>query len=122
MEMAPFYCNAVPDKAIIETVNTFAKRFGEVWYITARPESVRFATINSFRKWGFPNIDNIYFTDEKYRLAKELKLDIFVEDRSKYALKMKDVCKVYLVAKPWNVDVRDQFEVINSVTDLLNIL
>jgi uncharacterized HAD superfamily protein len=117
------YANMPPSKEIIDTVKYFAKKFGEVFYVTARPESCRFVTYNSMKNWGFPCLENLYIVGkQKDQQVKKLHLDIFVEDRDKHALELKDICKVYLVKKPWNVSIQEQFSCIDSIMDLRSIL
>ena len=91
-------------------------------YVTARPEELRWVTYNTFRKWGFPNLDCLYFVKEsKGEIVADM-CDLFVEDRCKYIKELSGCCNVVIVAKPWNKDCREGHVVINSILDLEGVL
>ena len=71
-----------------------------------------------------PQQENLFITNngDKAKYIVDHKIEVFVEDRDKNALELKDYTKVILVKKLWNENIRDQFTCINTVLELPEVL
>src|SRR3989304_5839581 len=72
----------------------------------------------------FSKQENLFITNngDKAKYIVDHKIEVFVEDRDKNALELKDYTKVILVKKLWNESIRDQFLCVDSVLELPSVL
>jgi uncharacterized HAD superfamily protein len=95
----------------------------DVYYITSRVKSARYATKYWFKRNKLPNFDNLYFADgEKLPLVLQHEIDYFVEDRIKHILELKDHTNIILIRQPWNELIWDEVPTLDSVLQLPELL
>ena len=121
VELKHIYSKIPPPKEWAVCLQKLAK-IHNLFYVTARPDSVRWTTYDTFTKWGYPNVDRIYFTEDKLGVCLLEDCDIFVEDRDKYIDQLKDNVRVVVIAQPWNREYQDKFMTINSILELEGVL
>lgn len=97
--------------------------FFDIYYITSRVKIGWNTTKYWFRHNRIPFIDNLYFANsEKLPLILQNDIDIFVEDRVKHILELKNYTRVIMVCQPWNEELQDEVETIYSVVQLPELL
>jgi 5'(3')-deoxyribonucleotidase len=101
LEYVPFYTQRGPIEDSLETVLELSKRY-DTCYITSRPECIRYATKWWLDYYKFPCTDNLIFSREKQTIIRLEGVDIFVDDRTEYMEKTKNICGAYLVDQDWN--------------------
>ncbi len=86
---------------------------GPIVLVTARPETVREATLAWLARW-FPSVEFELVCDQEDKLQalKERGIRIFVEDRLKNANDLSSHMNVYLVNRPWNMGREENWNVI----------
>ncbi len=81
----------------------------QIFYVTHRNRRLVGVTEDWLWRHGFPRWNKVYYTDGKSKVdyARELKLDIFVEDRVDVAEELINVVpNVILITRPWNEKVQ----------------
>jgi len=116
-----FVTKLMMSDTIRNTLWTLAKT-NELFYITARPRAVHFGTSWWIKTSRIPNPENLLFAKDKLPNIINHGIDYFVEDMTKHALALQNHTKVILVAKPWNKIIQDEFPVIQSVTQLPELM
>ncbi len=109
---------------------------GNIWFITSRPIRIKEETISFIcENFNKDNFEDILFSGKSHPQGKtkgdlcvELNLDIFIEDRVKYALDCAEKgVKVLLMNKPWNqhcpeheniIRVNDWNEVLEKIKEI----
>lgn len=87
----------------------------EIFYITSRPSSVHFATWQYMMRYKFPQVNNLIFSKEKWRVVSKLCLDIFVDDFPAVLSNIVPPTRPILKLASWNTN-RDSGFV--SISDL----
>ncbi len=102
-----FLLTLEPDPTAIAVLESHSSVI-EPYYITARGEELKDHTYQWFETSGLPYAkDKIYFTKDKAPLAKELGLQLFVEDHGQIAIDLaKQEIVVLLMKYKWNEFVR----------------
>jgi uncharacterized HAD superfamily protein len=108
---------------ILDMLNALSREH-TIYYVTARPDELNFATKQWFKRNKLPQQENLYITNngDKVKYIVDHKIDVFVEDREKNAIELKDYTKVILVKQLWNESIRDQFLCVNTVLELPEVL
>lgn len=122
--MLDVYEKRVADGDIVETLNKIAE-VHDVYYITNRPPVAEFVTRQWFKRYNLPSQENLIFVEgSKLQTLKDLKIDVYVEDRPKQIEEIiLDGMEIdlYVVDKPWNKRVigLDSVTPIYHVTEML---
>ena len=111
----------IPDKDMLDVLWKLSEKHN-IYYITSRPDDVKTATEMYFQKYGFPQNYNLTFTKDKSFWVKYYEIDLFVEDRDKFALELKDITNVVLVRQPWNEELWSDFANIRHIGELPKLL
>lgn len=115
------YTSFVPESRLIQLLNKLGEKYS-LYYITARPDSVRRITEKYLRDFHFPQDTNLIFSKDKDTMARLLKLDYFVEDSVKNAEKLKNICTTFLVKTPYNETYSGEVPMLNSIYCLEGVL
>jgi uncharacterized HAD superfamily protein len=95
----------------------------DIYYITSRVKTGHNATKYWFKRNKIPFIDNLYFASgEKLPLLLQHEIDIFVEDRVLHILELRNHTRAIMVRQPWNEELWDEVETIDSVIQLPELL
>ena len=106
----------------LEVIDVISKSY-DVYYVTSRVKSAWNATRYWFKRNNMPFEDNLYFADdEKLPLILKHDIDIFVEDRIKHVLELRNHTDVILVRQPWNEMIWNEVPTIASVLELPELL
>jgi uncharacterized HAD superfamily protein len=106
----------------LEVIDVISKSY-DIYYITSRVKTAWNPTRYWFKRNNMPFKDNLYFAEgEKLPLILQHKIDVFVEDRIKHVLELKNHTDVVLVQQPWNELIWDEVTTINSVLELPELL
>lgn len=116
-----FYSSAFPTKDVVSFLDYVKDRFN-IYYITARPESVRLTTEQYFRRYNFPYVDNLIFSHDKVPVARKLGLDYMIEDSAPNVIKLSDVVFTILVARPWNRHIQNEYPTIRNLMESIKYL
>lgn len=109
-----FYSSSMPTKDIIDFLSYVRDRFN-IYYITARPDSVRLTTEQYLRRYDFPSNDNLIFTDDKVNMARKLNLDYMIEDSSHQVINLSKIVFTIMVARPWNKHIWDEYPTVRTL-------
>jgi len=111
------------DPKILDLLNALSMEH-TIYYVTARPKELNFTTRTWFERNKLPQLENLFITNngDKVKYIVDHKIEVFVEDRDRNALELKDYTKVILVKKLWNESIRDQFLCVDSVLELPSVL
>lgn len=113
----PFlYDSIIPSCAVMDFLN-YAKERSEIYYITHRPDSVETITRRFLRRYDFPSQDNLYITGDKVTACRLLGVTHFLDDFPKHVLACSAVADSYLMAKPWNLEFRDDFKTVYGIKE-----
>jgi hypothetical protein len=116
------YSNMPPTKELVDYVNYLCKKY-DVFYLTSRPDCVKFTTRASMERWGFANLDKLYLVNGGKRdVVLREKPDVFVDDRDKVIEELCDIVKVVVVAHPWNEKYQNVFPTIRNIMELESVL
>jgi uncharacterized HAD superfamily protein len=94
----------------------------EIFYITARPREVHFATKWWIKSSKVPYADNLIFAKDKVPHIIDNNIDFFVEDMTKHVLALRNYTNVILVKKPWNEVIQGEFPAVQSVLEIPELL
>lgn len=118
-ELPFLYDCQVPRKCVIDFLN-YAKENSEIYYITHRPDSVETVTRRYLRRYNFPFQDNLIITGDKVTACRLVGVTHFLDDFPKQVEAVSAVAESYLMAKPWNIDYRDQFKTVYGIKEFQN--
>ncbi len=117
-----FMSKCYPKHDDLLLIQNLAKNF-EIFYITARKPQVSVATKTWIKHHKFPYPENLIIVNKsKVEPVIENNIKIFVEDRDKYAIELRDYCEVFLIKKPWNEHIQNEFVCLNQLAELANFL
>lgn len=94
----------------------------EIFYITARPREVHFATSWWIKTSKVPYPENLIFAKDKVPHIIDNSIDFFVEDMVKHALELRNYTNVILINKPWNEIIQGEFPLLSSVLEIPELL
>lgn len=120
----PTFCeDREPLPEVMDTLHVIENGGHTVFYITQRPEEVRFATWHYLNRHHFPFEENLYIVDgSKTTLGRSLDLDLYLDDREKNVSEMSAVCLTVLMAQPWNLDFQDKYPTIHNIKEILKFI
>ncbi|MGI9951423.1 hypothetical protein V3F56_03590 [Moorellaceae bacterium AZ2] len=100
---------ALPLPGAVEGVKALARRY-RIVYLTARPEEARQVTLEWMRYWGFPE-GELVMTQDKARAARELGVDLAIDDAPHELQSLRRVVPVVLAKRqPYNTGLAPAFE------------
>lgn len=94
----------------------------EIYYITARDESLKSVTRKFFDKSEMPFKENLIFSQSKVEYVRLLGLSYFLDDMPKHVKNLQGITEPYLLAVPHNYDQRDGFNIVYSVKEFVEIV
>lgn len=115
------YTNTSPNLDAMQYLPKIAE-VGEIYYITARDESLKSATLKFFDMYDLPFKENLIFSHDKANYVRWLGLDYFFDDLSKYLEAMKGITKAYLFVAPHNYEYRDSYSCVGSFKEIYEII
>jgi uncharacterized HAD superfamily protein len=115
------YLDTSPTDDVLEYLPKLAE-IAELYYITSREPHLLWATQKFFNIYDLPFKENLILSKEKANYARLLKLDYFLDDMPKYVDMLKGITNAYLFKAVHNSDVREQYEVINSLEEFYNMV
>lgn len=96
------FAEAEPIPGAAQALDILASGGAEIYYLTARPEKARVITAEWLKRWGFPD-GRLIMTQEKDKAARELSLDLVVEDAPPEIAKLKKVrVNIVVYRQPYN--------------------
>lgn len=110
------YETSVPTKEVIEFLS-YANENAQIYYITHRPEELERITRRYFRRYNFPQQDNLFITGDKVTACRYLGVTHFVDDFVKHVKAVSAVADAYLMAKPWNKEFQNDFKTVHSLRE-----
>jgi uncharacterized HAD superfamily protein len=120
MYRMPTLCNVnMPTKSLVKWVQDFGKRYN-ILYITARPTEVQRVTIKYLTDNGFPNPEDVFFTNDKASVICSHDVFGFVDDKPSNADSLAKHCKSFLLDNPlWGMVSNDPRVIkINTLQEL----
>jgi hypothetical protein len=120
----PTFCeDSEPFPRALETLHEIEDKGHTIFYITSRPDEVRFATWHYIDRRDFPFKENLHIVNgEKATLARSLGLDLFVDDREKHVKELTPVCLTVLMATPWNLDFQELYPTIHNIHEIMDYI
>jgi uncharacterized HAD superfamily protein len=117
------YTKTAPVTGAVELLDEYSKKYN-IYYITARDKDwLEGITIRYFKKYKFPQIDNLIFTKDKTVPVKLHNIKYFVEDSFYWANMCKKLTNMILIKRPYNEDFHDEnIKVINYLEEVKNII
>lgn len=116
------YGSQVPDRETLKLLNDLSETY-KIYYITARPKEVKFATDQYLKHHNFPQRENLIFTTEKALACNSLGVTLMVEDQKKYIDNLLDNdIEVVVHNQIWNRGFDFPCKRINHFTELRSIL
>ena len=90
-----------------------------LFYVSQRPSHLEFTTKQWIRHWKLSQEDNVFVVKTSKRdVVIEKEIELFVDDASRHVQELQNYCKVVLVRRPYNVDVQENFDCIDSILQL----
>jgi uncharacterized HAD superfamily protein len=88
----------------------------DIWYITQRPRHLDFTTRAWVKHWRLAYPENVIRVEtSKRRAVIEKEIDLFVDDSIRHAEDLKDYTRVVLRKRPWNTEIQENFDTVDSV-------
>lgn len=109
------YQKFIPRTAVLSLLNDISDKGHTIFYITGRPASkegkstdLRFITELYLTKYGFPQTGNLIFSKDKASRARELEIDVFVEDHPEILKTLPNVCSTIGIMRPYNTEREEE--------------
>ena len=100
--MEDLYSTAIPKQDELDVLNHLAEDY-DFWYITHRPKSCQFVTINYLNKYNYPYSKNLIFASgSKRKYVESVACDYFVEDRAENIEDLEGSTITILLRQPHN--------------------
>jgi hypothetical protein len=113
------YSTQAPYYGADKMLQELKDRGHKIWYITQRPSHLDFTTKAWAKRWKLPNYENLIRVEtSKKKAVIEKEIDLFVEDAIRHAEELNGFTKVILVKRPYNVEVHDKFDTVDSVLEV----
>lgn len=106
----------VPSKCVTDFLE-FANSNSDIYYITHRPQHLERITRRYFRRYNFPQQDNLFMTDDKITCCRYLGITHFIDDFVNNVKAVSAVADSYLMAKPWNKEFQDDFKTVHNLNE-----
>lgn len=110
------YETSIPSKEVIEFLN-YANEHADIYYITHRPDDLERITRRYFRRYNFPQQDNLFITGDKVTACRYLGVTHFLDDFVKHVKSVDGIADAYLMAKPWNKEFQNDFKTVHSLKE-----
>lgn len=101
--LTDLYYKFIPETDMLDMLKRLSKKH-ELFYVTSRPESARAITELFLRNFKFPYKENLILATNKGLVARDLSLDILVDDMTPNLIGIPKNTIGVLVNKPWNSD------------------
>lgn len=108
------YSDSSPIAGVQEFLPKLAE-LAEVYYITARSPELERVTVAYFDKYSFPFKENLIFSKDKATPIRLHRVEYFLDDSPKQIDKISGITKAFLFPAPHNVEVRDKYNLIESL-------
>ncbi|PNX47313.1 MAG: hypothetical protein BV456_11170, partial [Thermoplasmata archaeon M8B2D] len=107
----------------VKTLNNLAKE-NSIYYITAIPEEIRLSRQLWLEKSGFPQTNNLILSNhhDKDYYVRYYEIDLYVEDRVPIIKYLENITTVIVKKQPWNEELWNDYECINSISELERII
>jgi len=119
------YSNVVPKAGVVDALKSLSVGY-DIKYITHRKEWVKWVTESWLRRYDFPNVDELVFTDkEKHLAVRQHNCDYYVEDRALILnSELRNVCTLFGIRTITNDHLEGDPKItfIDEVPELLNYL
>jgi uncharacterized HAD superfamily protein len=115
------YMDTAPSKDTIYYVNKIAE-IAQIYYITSCPEDIKRLTSKFFNIYGLPFKENIIFSKDKANYVRLNKIEYFLDDLPKNIDQLKGITNAYLFKASHNWEVRDNYNVMNSMKEFYELL
>lgn len=111
------YETSIPSKEIIDFLEFCNKNADEIYYITHRPDDLERVTRRYFRRYNFPQQDNLFITGDKATACRYLEVTHFIDDFPKHVKAVNGIADTYLMAKPWNREFQNDYKTVYSLKE-----
>lgn len=115
------YLDTMPTQDVLTYVPKIAE-LAEIYYITACPEELWWATGKFFSMYNLPFKENIIFSKDKANYVRLLGLEYFLDDLAHNLESLQGLTKTYLFKASHNWRDRDKFPLINNMKEFYEIL
>lgn len=115
------YLDQTPTADVMEYLPKIAQ-LGEITYITSRHLDLQWATRKFFNIYDLPFKENIIFSKNKAIYARLNQLDVFLDDFPANVDSLQGITNVYLFKAPHNWEVRENYNVVNTMQEFYHIL
>lgn len=115
------YLNMEMKIEVLKALESIAE-VAEIFYITARDESLKPVTLKFFDKSEPPFKQNLIFAQSKSEYVRLLNIKYFVDDMPKHVKSLEGITNPYLLALPHNHDQREGFNVVGSMREFAEIV
>jgi len=117
----PLYSSQIPSKKLLKFLDSVAKEH-EIFYVTARSDECYLTTKFYMERYNFPYSYNLVLAKDKATIIKLHRIDIFIDDFPSNLDEIGSSATTFLIKKPWNEEVMDNYNTILSVFDLEGVL
>lgn len=115
------YMDTIPTKDVLEFVPKLSE-LGEVYYITACPPDVAWATEKFFDIYEMPFKENIVYSKDKATIIRAKRIDIFLDDLPHNVESVQNLTDAYLFKCIHNRKDREKFRVISSIQEFYELI
>ena len=113
------YSSHAPYYGTRELLKTFDEAGHKLFYVSQRPRHLEFTTKAWVTHEKLPQEDNVFVVETSKRDAVIVnQIDLFVDDAPRHVEELQEFCKVVLVRRPYNRDIQENFECIDSILQL----
>ncbi len=121
VSLPTLYLDTSPTEDVLTYVPKIAE-LGEIFYITARGDELRWATGKFFDKYQLPFKQNVIFSKDKANYVRLNKIDCFLDDQPHNLDVLKGITDIYLFKAVHNWESREQYNLINSMKEFYELL
>lgn len=115
------YLDTTPTEDVLKFVPKIAE-IATIFYITARPVEITWATEKFFKNYDLPFSENIIFSADKANYCRLLRIDSYLDDQGKNIDSLKGITDAYLFKAVHNWEYRDNYNLINSMKEFYELL
>lgn len=121
VSIATLYLNQVPTQDALTYVPMLAN-LGELYYITSRPEHLKWATQKFFNMYDLPFKENVIFSKDKATYVRLLGLKYFLDDIPSNVKSLQGLTNAYLFKSSHNLNQREGFNVLGTIKEFYDIV
>lgn len=115
------YLDTVPSDDVLTYVPKLAE-LGTLYYITSRPEHLKWATRKFFGIYQLPFKENIIFSSYKANYARLLGIDYFLDDLPHNIDSLLSTTDAYLLRQPHNWQAHDTYKSVGSIREFYEVI